>query len=62
MNKYKIEYTTKFKKSYKKMIKQGYKPEDFEKVLEMLAKDEILPERYRIIYLILSRRLPLVGR
>ena len=28
------------------MIKQGYKPRDFEKVLEMLGKDEALPEKY----------------
>ena len=47
MNKYKIEYTTRFKKSYKKMIKQGYKSKDFVEVLEMLAKDKILPEKYK---------------
>lgn len=38
MNKYKIEYTTRLKKSYKKMIKQGYNQEDFLKVIGMLSK------------------------
>lgn len=47
MNKYKIEYTTRFKKSYKKMIKQGYNQEDFLKVIGMLSKDETLPEKYK---------------
>lgn len=48
MSKYKIEYTTKFKKAYKKLItKQGYNENDFKKVLELLANDEILPEKYR---------------
>ena len=35
MNKYKIEYTTRFKKSYKKMIKQGYNQEDFLKDVKL---------------------------
>ena len=47
MNKYKIERTTRFKKSYKKLIdKKGYNENDFKKVLEMLVKDEVLPKQY----------------
>ena len=45
MNKYKIQRTTKFKKSYKKLItKQGYDEKEFKKVVEMLINDTILPE------------------
>lgn len=48
MTKYRIEYTSKFKKSYKKLISQkGYNESDFKKVLEMLSTDKILPEKYR---------------
>lgn len=47
MNKYRIEYTSKFKKAYKKIIKQGYDNDEFKKVIEMLANDVILPEKYR---------------
>lgn len=47
MSKYTIEVTTKFKKSYKKLIKRkDYNENDFKKVVEMLANDEILPEQY----------------
>ncbi len=47
MNKYKIQRTTKFKKSYKKLItKQGYDEKEFKKVVEMLINDTILPEKY----------------
>lgn len=48
MSKYKIEITNKFKKEYKKLItKQGYNENEFKKVVEMLANDEVLPEQYR---------------
>lgn len=46
--KYLIQRTTKFKKSYKKLIqKQGYHEDDFRKVIEMLANDIVLPKQYR---------------
>lgn len=47
MTRYKIEYTTRFKKEYKKLIaKQGYDEKDFIKVIKMLANDELLPKQY----------------
>ena len=47
MSKYRIEYTTKFKKQYKKMIaNKSYTENDFKAVVSMLANDEILPEKY----------------
>lgn len=47
MTKYKIEYTTKFKKQFKKLLtNKKYKESDFKKVVEMLANDEALPEKY----------------
>lgn len=47
MSKYRIEYTTKFKKQYKKMIaNKSYNENDFKTVVSMLANDEILPEKY----------------
>lgn len=47
MSKYRIEYTTKFKKQYKKMISnKSYNENDFKTVVSMLANDEILPEKY----------------
>ncbi|MBR1803116.1 MAG: type II toxin-antitoxin system mRNA interferase toxin, RelE/StbE family [Clostridia bacterium] len=46
--KYQIKITTRFKKSYKKIIQQpGYHQNDFQKVIEMLANDIVLPEQYR---------------
>ena len=48
MNKYRIEYTTKFKKQYKKLlVNKNYNEDDFKTVVRMLANDEILPEKYR---------------
>ncbi len=47
INKYKIEYTNKFKKSYKKIINQpGYNENDFIKVIKMLSNDIPLPVQY----------------
>lgn len=48
INKYKIEYTTKFKKSYKKLVSQSqYNESDFIEVLKMLANDIPLPAKYK---------------
>lgn len=47
MSKYTIQYTSKFKKSYKKMIARfNYDEKDFRKVVKMLSNDEVLPEKY----------------
>ena len=47
MSKYRIEYTVKFKKQYKKMIaNKSYNENYFKTVVSMLANDEILPEKY----------------
>ena len=47
MSKYKIEYTTQFKRQYKKMIaSKNYKEDDFKAVVNMLANDEILTKKY----------------
>jgi len=47
VSKYKIEYTTKFKKQYKKMItNKSYNENNFRTVVSMLANDEVLPEKY----------------
>lgn len=49
MNKvYDVQVTNRFKKEYKKLRKQdNFKKEEFEKIVDMLANNEILPERYR---------------
>lgn len=48
MNKiYDIVFTNKFKKNYEKMKQQAnFKNEEFEKVIEMLSNNELLPEKY----------------
>lgn len=43
----KIFYSSRFKKDYKQMIKRGCKAEDFKKVIEILVKNEPLPDKYR---------------
>ena len=43
----KIEYHNKFKKDYKQIIKRGYNVKDFETVVNLLANEEQLPEKYR---------------
>lgn len=43
----KIEYTAKFKKGYKKIIKRGYDKKAFEEVVTILASGNELPEKYR---------------
>lgn len=45
--KYRLEYTTKFKKNYKKMIKRGLKREDFQFVIEKLQSGEKLDKKYK---------------
>lgn len=42
-----IQFTSKFKKDYKRIKKQGKSLEKLEVVLEMLAKEEVLPESLR---------------
>ena len=47
MSKYRIEYTTRFKRQFKKiMASNKYSEEDFKTVVSMLANDDILPEKY----------------
>lgn len=43
----KIYYGSRFKKDYKQMIKRGCKQEDFRKVVEILATNKPLPDKYR---------------
>lgn len=43
----KIQYHSKFKKDYKKIIKRGYSQEDFKTVLNILVSGNPLPEKYR---------------
>ena len=45
--KYHLEYTTKFKKNYKKMMKRGLKKEDFQFVIEKLQNGEKLDKKYK---------------
>lgn len=45
--KYHLEYTTKFKKNYKKMMKRGLKREDFQLVIEKLQNGKKLDEKYK---------------
>lgn len=46
MMKYRIEVTNAFKKSYKQIIKRGYKRDKLEKVIDLLADGEPLSEKY----------------
>ena len=43
--KYTVKYTTAFKKDYKRAIKRGLKIELLERVVELLAAGETLPEK-----------------
>lgn len=45
--KYTIERTNSFKRAYKQILKRGYKKERLQKVVELLAEGDILPEKYR---------------
>lgn len=48
MNKqYDVVFTNKFKKNYAKIVKQtNFKNEEFEKVIEILSNNELLPAKY----------------
>lgn len=43
----KIQYQSKFKKDYKKIIKRGYNQEDFKTVINILVSGNPLPEKYK---------------
>ena len=45
--KYRLEYTTKFKKSYKRMMKRGLKREEFQYVVEKIQNGEKLERKYK---------------
>lgn len=42
-----IFYTSKFKKDFKKMVKQGKPIHELEKIITLLQKQEALPEKHR---------------
>jgi len=41
-----IEYPSIFKKDYKRAIKRGCNPKNFEKVVQMLQNQQPLPKKY----------------
>lgn len=43
----KIQFDSKFKKDYKRVLKRGCKREDMETVLRLLASEKPLPSKYR---------------
>lgn len=46
--KYDIQYTNKFKKQYSKIKRQThFKKSEFEKVIEILSNNQLLPPKYR---------------
>ena len=44
-----IQYEKSFKKDFKRIIKRGYNPKLLEEVITMLCNEEVLPEKYRIM-------------
>lgn len=44
---YEVKFTTKFKKDYKKIIKQGYNISDLKTVVAWLAENKQLPQKYK---------------
>ena len=42
-----IKYHTSFKRDYKRIVKRGYDVSLLEKVIEILANEEELPEKYK---------------
>lgn len=50
-----LEYTNQFKKDIKKITKQGLDIEKLHKVIDVLQKQEKLPEQYRDHLLVNSR-------
>jgi addiction module toxin, relE/stbE family len=51
----KLEFTGRFKKDYKTMIKRGVNPKKLEELLVLLCNEQILPESYRDHNLVNSR-------
>ena len=45
--KYEIKFTTKFQKSYKKLLKSGIDEDDFKHVVNLLANGDKLSFKYR---------------
>lgn len=45
--KYSIVPTSKFKKDYKTAVKRGYKMQDLQEVISILASGQSLPEKYK---------------
>lgn len=50
-----IEFTGQFKKDYKLALKRGCDPAELQKVIELLANEQPLPEKYRDHVLVNSR-------
>lgn len=51
----KLEFTNQFKKDFKLMMKRGYNSKKFEKIVELLQKQEPLPIKYKDHQLVNSR-------
>lgn len=51
----KIEFTNQFKRDFKLAVKRGCNPKKLEEVVEILAKEQLLPEKYKDHALINSR-------
>ncbi len=45
--KYQIEFSSKFKKDYKSISKRGYDLSLLRKVIDILSKGDMLPEKYQ---------------
>lgn len=43
----KPEFTGQFKRDYKLALKRGFNPKKLETVIELLCKEEVLPDMYR---------------
>lgn len=43
----KIQYSNKFKKDFKQILKRGYDTKEFEKVVTILCSEQPLPQKYR---------------
>ncbi|MBF1007052.1 MAG: type II toxin-antitoxin system YafQ family toxin, partial [Lachnospiraceae bacterium] len=50
-----IEFTSRFKKDYKTMVKRGVDPKKLEKVLVLLSSEKPLPKSYKDHDLVNSR-------
>ena len=50
-----IEFTSRFKKDYKTMVKRGIDPKKLEKVLVLLSSEKPLPKSYKDHDLVNSR-------